>query len=281
MEDRSRRFCCVHKAFSDYLPQCGVMSCLGARDILPSRGARITFTRNRTRGSDFPPFSLPHRRSQPLFSVAFARISGNGEGPALRDRTGTISREAAMFLLSSSACVTGRTACASDLLGRGDMGNGSTSCVYCCHWHADAVSLPSLLPRKSGRLEGGHTVMPQRFSPSLSGPARAAQDLAPRYQQASPAQKTLLLDSFVEWTGYTRKYAIGLLNHGEQDQQHPAPSFAPVPSSGATGALSGLEGDTLCVCQTAPAVIAHAGGVAGTARASAASRKKSVASCSP
>jgi len=43
--------------------------------------------------------------------------------------------------------------------------------------------------------------------------------LAPRYQQASPAQKTLLLDSFVEWTGYSRKYAIELLNHGEQDQQ--------------------------------------------------------------
>ena len=43
--------------------------------------------------------------------------------------------------------------------------------------------------------------------------------LAPRYQRASPAQKTLLLDSFVEWTGYTRKYAIALLNHGKHDQQ--------------------------------------------------------------
>ena len=43
--------------------------------------------------------------------------------------------------------------------------------------------------------------------------------LAPRYHQASPAQKTLLLDLFVEWTGYTRKYAIALLNHGERDQQ--------------------------------------------------------------
>jgi site-specific recombinase XerD len=43
--------------------------------------------------------------------------------------------------------------------------------------------------------------------------------VAPRYQQASPAQKTLLLDAFVEWTGYTRKYAIALLNHGEQDQE--------------------------------------------------------------
>jgi hypothetical protein len=43
--------------------------------------------------------------------------------------------------------------------------------------------------------------------------------MAPRYQQASSAQKALLLDSFVEWTGYTRKYAIALLNHGKQDQQ--------------------------------------------------------------
>jgi hypothetical protein len=43
--------------------------------------------------------------------------------------------------------------------------------------------------------------------------------MAPRYQQASPAQKTLLLDAFVEWTGYTRKYAIELLNHGEYAQQ--------------------------------------------------------------
>jgi hypothetical protein len=43
--------------------------------------------------------------------------------------------------------------------------------------------------------------------------------VAPRYQQASPAQKTLLLDTFVDWTGYTRKYAIKLLNHGKHEQQ--------------------------------------------------------------
>ena len=43
--------------------------------------------------------------------------------------------------------------------------------------------------------------------------------LAPRYLQASPAQKTLLLDSFVKCTGYTRKYAIELLNHGEHVQE--------------------------------------------------------------
>ncbi len=44
------------------------------------------------------PHSLPsHGRSPPSSPVAFARISGNEEGPALRDRTGTISREAAKF----------------------------------------------------------------------------------------------------------------------------------------------------------------------------------------
>src|SRR5258708_39547907 len=37
--------------------------------------------------------------------------------------------------------------------------------------------------------------------------------IAPRYQQATGAQKMLLLDRVVEVTGYARKYAIRLLNH--------------------------------------------------------------------
>lgn len=37
--------------------------------------------------------------------------------------------------------------------------------------------------------------------------------LAPRSQQASPVQKTLLLDAFVEWKGESCKEAIELLNH--------------------------------------------------------------------
>jgi hypothetical protein len=60
--------------------------------------------------------------------------------------------------------------------------------------------------------------MPQRVSRPFQARRALLRYLAPRYQQASPAQKTLLLDSFVEWTGYTRKYAIELLNHGEYDQ---------------------------------------------------------------
>jgi hypothetical protein len=61
--------------------------------------------------------------------------------------------------------------------------------------------------------------MPHRVSPSFQARRALLRHLAPRYQQASPAQKTLLLDSVVEWTGYTRKYAIELLNHGKHDQQ--------------------------------------------------------------
>jgi hypothetical protein len=68
-------------------------------------------------------------------------------------------------------------------------------------------------------VEGGHTVMPQRVSPGFQARRALLGPLAPRYRQASPAQKTLLLDSFVEWTGYSRKYAIELLNHGERGQQ--------------------------------------------------------------
>jgi hypothetical protein len=39
------------------------------------------------------------------------------------------------------------------------------------------------------------------------------------YQQAEPAKKSLLLDQFVAITGYSRKYAIGLLNHPEKSKQ--------------------------------------------------------------
>src|SRR5436309_9740582 len=71
--------------------------------------------------------------------------------------------------------------------------------------------------------------MPQQVSPNFQARHALLRSLAPRYQQASLAQKTLLLDSFVEWTGYTRKYAIELLNHGAHGQQaiqrHRAPQY--------------------------------------------------------
>ena len=91
--------------------------------------------------------------------------------------------------------------------------------------------LATLIRGKPGCLEGGVTVMPQRLSRTFQARRALLKYLAPGYQQASPARKTLLLDAFMEWTGYTRKYAIKLLNHGEYDQQtiqrHRLPQYCP------------------------------------------------------
>jgi hypothetical protein len=90
--------------------------------------------------------------------------------------------------------------------------------------------------------------MPHRVSHTFQARRALLRHLAPRYQQASSAQKTLLLDSFVEWTGYTRKYAIALLNHGEQYQEIIQRRRVPRYHPQVQQALCGLEGDPLCVC---------------------------------
>ncbi len=61
--------------------------------------------------------------------------------------------------------------------------------------------------------------MPQHISSTFQARRALLRSLAPRYRQVCPAQKTLLLDAFVEGTGYSRKHAIKLLNHGAYDQQ--------------------------------------------------------------
>jgi hypothetical protein len=61
--------------------------------------------------------------------------------------------------------------------------------------------------------------MPEPCSRTFQVQRTLLAQVAPRYQQASPAQKTLLLDAFVTWTGYTRKYAIWLLHHAEPGQE--------------------------------------------------------------
>src|SRR5205814_9301628 len=75
------------------------------------------------------------------------------------------------------------------------------------------------------------TYIPRRVSRTIQARRALLRNLTPHYRQASPPQKTLLLDSFVEWTGYTRKYAIALLNHGKHDQQsiqrHRLPQYGP------------------------------------------------------
>ena len=55
---------------------------------------------------------------------------------------------------------------------------------------------------------------------ALSSQARREllRHVTPRYQQASLAHKSLLLDEFVSLTGYARKSAIRLLNHPPEGQ---------------------------------------------------------------
>jgi site-specific recombinase XerD len=62
--------------------------------------------------------------------------------------------------------------------------------------------------------DGGEPIV-SRQSVSLSYGTRheVLAQIAPRYQEATEAQKTLLLDQCVELTGYGRKYIITLLNH--------------------------------------------------------------------
>src|SRR5579859_8115465 len=72
--------------------------------------------------------------------------------------------------------------------------------------------LSPLLRRGLGCLQGGNVVMPQYIAQTFQTRRALLRSLMPYYQQASSAQKTLLLDAFVEWTGYIRKHAIKLLN---------------------------------------------------------------------
>src|SRR5439155_11377050 len=74
-------------------------------DLLPPLFLAHYFTGNRTHRSDFPSFTSAHGRSSPSSLFAFALISGNEEGPALRDQAGMISHEVAMFC-HPSACMT-------------------------------------------------------------------------------------------------------------------------------------------------------------------------------
>ncbi len=66
-------------------------------------------------------------------------------------------------------------------------------------------------PRK--RTEKPHMSRHRASSLSYSSRREVLVHVAPRYQEATGAQKTLLLDQIVELTGYERKYAIRLLNH--------------------------------------------------------------------
>lgn len=49
------------------------------------------------------------------------------------------------------------------------------------------------------------------------------QQMVPQYRGASAAQKEALLDEIATTTGYTRRYAMWLLNHTEEGQYPPGP----------------------------------------------------------
>ena len=55
--------------------------------------------------------------------------------------------------------------------------------------------------------------------------------IAPRYREASPTLKTVILDEFVAATGYARKYALRLLKHPVEPkltiQRSRAPHYGP------------------------------------------------------
>jgi hypothetical protein len=64
----------------------------------------------------------------------------------------------------------------------------------------------------------------------VSYPSRheVIQQMAPQYRQASRRQKTRVLNAFVAVTGYSRKYAVQILNHPEALQpsiQRPRPAY--------------------------------------------------------
>jgi hypothetical protein len=72
--------------------------------------------------------------------------------------------------------------------------------------------------------------MVSRPLPSLSYAARRERirQAAPLCQEASLAQKGLLLDRTVAVTGYARKYAIRLLNQIPQPRRRRSPSLLPM-----------------------------------------------------
>ena len=82
------------------------------------------------------------------------------------------------------------------------------------------------------------------------------QAIRPRYLRASKADKGRILDKFVATTGYHRKYAIRLLNHGAPRgppaavvaaASIPTPWPGPWPKSGRSAAAF-VRGDSIPSC---------------------------------
>ena len=96
--------------------------------------------------------------------------------------------------------------------------------------------------------------------------------VVPLYQEASLAQKVHLLDQVVAVTGYTRTYAIHLLNHtppGQRTIQRRRPSRS---RARTTGSDQALESGQAHLCQTLDPVFIHADGNLAEAGTSASER---------
>ena len=88
------------------------MLSVAPRGDLPSQPVRITSREIVPTNRIFLSFTSAHGKSSPSSLFAFALISGNEEGPALRDQAGMISHEVAMFC-HPSACMTIEILCLS------------------------------------------------------------------------------------------------------------------------------------------------------------------------
>src|ERR1700680_2712960 len=86
------------------------------REHLPSCQSAHYFTRNRTHGSVFPSVFLRVWEVPTIVPRCFRLLFWQQERIALGRWPGTISHEAGLFGGCRSACVTGRTVSASDLL---------------------------------------------------------------------------------------------------------------------------------------------------------------------
>ena len=152
--------------------------------------------------------------------------------------------------LLSVACVTGgpfvRLIC---WRGR-NLGNGSTKRAHTLLRIGKLTSLFATSSPMKTWLFGGRTR--HYASPSLtslSDPACAAQVSGSVLPAGIPGSENTSAGFICQMHGLYPQVCYRVAqSRGAWSADHPAPSIAPVPSSGAAGPLSGLEGDTLRVC---------------------------------
>jgi len=97
--------------------------------------------------------------------------------------------------------------------------------------------------------------------------------IAPRYREASPALKTVILDEFVAATGYVRKYAISAPESSCRTQTVDRASTATLLWTRGTASIApGVDSSQSHLCQASDSVLANPSGVVGAAWASPSER---------